>query len=210
MQGFWSRALPLLVFGVLRAPAGFGAEPVLAPSTVDVNNSRVLVKVGAAGLGHVHGVSGRLASGRLVLGGRGELRFDMKTFAADLPEVRTALGLTKAVPASDQKSATNNMLGRDVLDVARFPTATFLIDSTTPMDKQTPGKPGRYRLEGVFTLHGVKRPLAVDVVLEPTNNPAFLRIRGTFSILQTQSSGITASAARRFPPPRGRPTRHHR
>jgi polyisoprenoid-binding protein YceI len=165
-----------------------------SPRVVDPASSRILVKVGAEGYGHVHGVQGRLLSGKLVLGGPGELVFDMRGFVADPPAARSALGLARPVSASDQRKVTANMLGRDVLDVGRYPTAIYAVERAAPLDGQGEGQPGRYRLEGSFTLHGVSRPLAIDTVVEATNNPAYLRMSGAFAILQTHY-GMTPYSA---------------
>ena len=58
---------------------------------VDTKVSRVYVKVLPDGRGHAHGVMGRFASGRGLLGARdkiGELVIDLASFAADDPEAR--------------------------------------------------------------------------------------------------------------------------
>jgi hypothetical protein len=154
----------------------------------------VYIRVGAEGYGHVHGVQGRLASGSVTLGGKGELVFDMKTFTADLPEARHYLLLTKKVSPSDQKKTTANMLGSDVLDVTRHPRAALAITTATPLDHQSVGAPGRYRLDGTFTLHGVTRRLPLDVTVDSTSRPGIVRMRGNFAILQSQF-GMTPYSA---------------
>ena len=164
---------------------------------VDRETSRVLVKVGAEGYGHPHAVSGRLESGWIDLGASskvGELIFDMRSFNADLPDVRQALGLGRAVSAGDQQKVTANMLGADVLDVARHPRAVFAIGSIRPIEGQAAGNPGRYQLQGEFTLHGVTRPLVVLASVEPTDRPGVLRMRGAFTLVQSQF-GITPYSA---------------
>src|SRR5262249_61412757 len=61
---------------------------------VDINNSRVFVKLGSATrLGHPHGVEGKLNSGNITLGAGGELVFDMQSFKADTPDARKKVGL---------------------------------------------------------------------------------------------------------------------
>ncbi|MFO0949828.1 MAG: YceI family protein [Isosphaeraceae bacterium] len=178
------------------APAGAQRKVVAASPerVVDTNSSQVLAKVGAEGYGHVHGVNGRLASGWVKLGGTGELVFDMRTFVADLPNVRAALGLTKAVSAGDQRKTTANMLGPDVLDVARHPTARYEVRSCLPLDGQPSGAAGRYRLEGVFTFHGVSRPLTFDTTVREMTTPGLLWMRGSFNLLQTHH-GMTPYSA---------------
>ena len=61
--------------------------------------SRVFVRVGkATRLGHVHGVQGKLKSGRLRSVGGGELVFDMASFVADTTEAREYVGLDPEIP----------------------------------------------------------------------------------------------------------------
>ncbi len=167
------------------APIAFG---------VDERSSRVLVKVGAEGYGHVHGVLGRLTSGKVALNGPGELVFDMRSFVADPVDVRQQLGLTKKVSRSDADKTTANMLSADVLNVNRFPTATYVISKVTPSDGQASGAPGRYQFDGDFTLHGSRRPLRLATTVEATNQPGVLRMRGTFAILQSHY-GMTPYSA---------------
>jgi hypothetical protein len=167
-----------------------GAEPPAAgslPCQVDTGASRVYIKVSSSTrLGHDHGVIGQLASGVVTLGGAGDLVFDMRTFLSDRPEARSYVGLTAAISASDAQKTTVTMLGKDVLSVAQYPTARYAFRSATPADGQAVGAPGRYRLEGDFTLHGVARAMLLVAIVETTTTPGVLRMRCGFSILQTE------------------------
>lgn len=162
------------------------AQPPAAPVAVDVATSRVWTFVDKAGLvGHVHAVEGRLASGWIALGAReraGALEFDMRSFRADTPDARRALRLDGQIDASTQQQTNANMLGPEVLDVARHPTAGFEIQSALPAPGR-PGGPPAYDLVGTFTLKGVGRPLTVRAELEDRGS-AFL-LRGVFPIRQT-------------------------
>jgi polyisoprenoid-binding protein YceI len=60
--------------------------------------------------------------------------------------------LTTANKARDEK-----ILGPDVLDAARFPT----IDFTSHALRE--GAPGQYALDGDLTIHGITRPVTLDV-----------------------------------------------
>lgn len=163
----------------------------------DLAASRVYCKVGSAGrLGHEHGVIGRLSAGTISLrnNGLGELTFDMTTFVVDAPEARRYVGLSGTVSSSDQQKTNANMKGPHILDVARFPTATFAYNAAAALDGQAPGEVGRYRLEGQFTLHGVTRPLVLEAIVERTGTPGSLRMRCRFPILQSQF-GITPYSA---------------
>jgi hypothetical protein len=177
--------MPALVF--LGLPStGAGQTPRQAVFPVDAATSRVYIKVASSGpVGHEHAVEGQLASRTIAVGARESLVFAMKSFVADTPAARQALGLNGAVSASDQRKVTETMLGREVLDVDRYPTASYAIASSTPLDAQAPGKPRRYRLDGKLTLHGVTHPLALTAQIEPTATPGVARMRCAFEIVQT-------------------------
>ena len=183
-------ALVLVVLGLTSASrAGDSPRPAATPAVfqVDTAASRVYIKVGASGrLGHDHGVQGKLASGTIALGEAGRLIFDMKTFNADTPEARQYVGLSGAVSAGDRQKTNANMLGQDILSVAQYPTATYAIAMALPLDAQAPGEPGRYKLEGQFTLHGVTRPLPLIAQVEKTATPGVLRMRCAFAIQQSE------------------------
>jgi len=185
--------LALWILGLSSTAAGQTSRPAASGAvfTVDPATSRVYIKVAASGrMGHEHGVQGQLASGTITAGAGGSLIFAMRSFVTDTPEARQAVGLTGTVSASDQKKTTENMLGNNVLDVAHYATANYAIATCAPTDGQSPGEPGRYRLEGQFMLHGVTRPLALVAQIEQTSTPGVSRMRCVFAIQQTEY-GIT-------------------
>ncbi len=168
------------------------AEPkkVLGPGEVDPRISRAYIFVGKTGLGHEHAVVGAVRSGKINLGATkdaGEVVFDMRTFNADTPEARQYIGLQGTTDASTRQQVNANMLGASVLDVGRFPTATFKISSA--VSSPVPNRNGKtqYLLDGKFTLHGVTQPLKMIAEMEEVQQKVHLR--GAFSILQT-SFGI--------------------
>jgi len=174
-------------FLLMAMPHAVGQQISAPPRPVDLAASRVYVLVGKSGLvGHVHAVEGRLAAGQVTLGAReqaGSLVFDMRSFLADTPSARKMLGVPGDVDASTQQQTNANMLGAEVLDVVRHPTARFDIRSSMPAVQQQPGKPPTYELVGTFTLHGATRPLTLVATAEEAG--AGVRIRGGFSIRQT-------------------------
>jgi polyisoprenoid-binding protein YceI len=120
--------------------------------------------------------------------------FDMASFTADTQEARKRAGLAdKRVSASEAKQVTAAMRGTGVLDVERYPTATFRITAVTPLDKQAAGQAGAYQLEGKLTLRGKERPLKVKAKAEPGRNGA-LKMTGSFSLRQTDY-GMTPYSA---------------
>jgi polyisoprenoid-binding protein YceI len=166
------------------------AEPAAPPAAyqVDTSASRVFIKVGSATrFGHLHGVEGQLKSGDLRFGGNGgELVFDMGTFTADTAESHKRLGLEhEKISASDAKKVTESMRGPDVLDVGRFPTATFQITAVTALDHQAVGAPGAYQIDGKFTLHGTAQKLQFKARLEPGQRPESNKLSGSFTIKQS-------------------------
>lgn len=189
----WFRAAWLPTLALLAGLLAAESRPIRAAEgkngsekEVNVEASRVYIYVGKVGLGHEHGVVGRVKSGVILLGASsqaGEIVFDMPSFIADTAEARKYLGLEGETPASRQKEVTANMVGADVLDVRKHPTATFKIASAMPLKKQSDAGHPLYRLAGEFSLHGVKRPLKLDVeVIEQTGG---VRVRGSFEIRQT-------------------------
>lgn len=178
------------LLAVVAAATGLEAAaqpPAAAPRAIDLAASRVYVLVGKSGLvGHVHAVEGRLAAGQVMLGAReqaGTLVFDMRSFLADTPAARRTLGVEGDVDASTQQQTNANMLGPEVLDVARHPTARFDIRSALPAAQQQPAKPPTYELVGTFKLHDTTRPLALIATAEEGGTA--IRLRGGFSIRQT-------------------------
>jgi len=165
------------------------AAPPLQAGQVDAKLSRTYVLVGKTGLGHEHGVEGRLAGGRIQLGApakAGELVFDMTSFVAETAQARAVVGLQGE--GSSAAQVTANMLGPGVLNVAKFPEARFVIQSALPLPAQQVGALPEYELQGEFTLRGVAQPLRIRA--QASQKDGMVRLRGRFSILQTKF-GIT-------------------
>ena len=183
----------VLAFSMIAMRQGaIGAEPLpatpaaTAPGDLDTDASRVWVFVGKTGLGHDHAIVGRLVSGHVSLDAAeaaGRLVFDMPGFLADTLEARKALGLAGEPDASTRQRTTDTMLGPDVLDVARHPTATFDIDSALRSPRPVKGVKPTVELVGSFTLHGVTRKVVIPVEVESAGR--VLRLSGSFRIKQT-------------------------
>ena len=171
------------------------AEPVeserLEPHQISVKKSRVYIFVEKTGLGHQHGVEGRLKSGSLTLGAAeeaGELVFDMNSFDADTDAARRYVGLTGSTDASTRRQVNDNMRNTSILNVGQFPTATFAIRSAMLLEKTSRNGAPLYELIGEFTLRGKTRPIKLEAEAEVKDN--MTHVRGRFAILQTQY-GIT-------------------
>ncbi|MCA9169781.1 MAG: YceI family protein [Planctomycetales bacterium] len=164
-----------------RAPRARSAGELSLP------HSRVYIHVGKVGLGHEHAVICELKQGTIHLGAErraGLLVFDMQSMVADTREARKYIGLDGETSASTQDQVNANMRGNEVLNVEKFPTATFVIDSALEMPVTSVDGHSQYELVGKFTLHGVNRPLKmVAQVVEEQNG--FHHVRTGFTLLQT-------------------------
>ena len=171
---------------LVAATMAHAQAPQPEPGDVDLATSRVYVFVGKTGLGHDHAVVGALQAGRVTLDAAeraGTLVFDMRSFRADTADARKVLGLAGETDAGTQKQVTDNMLGGDVLDVARHPTATFEIRSSLRSPRSAPGRHPVYDLAGAFTLHGVTREVVIPVEAEHLG--PVVRLKGGFAVRQT-------------------------
>jgi polyisoprenoid-binding protein YceI len=188
--------LPVAAFSQFGGPVHPAAAQEVVPTSatvksqprkgeVDVERSRVYAFVGKTGFGHEHGVVGRLKGGSIRLGAKenaGLIEFDLASFQADTKDARHYVRLNGEVDAGTQAEVTANMLGRYVLDISRYPTATFAIDSAIPLRKDRPNSPRRVQLDGQFTLHGTTRPLRVIAIALPESGG--VRLRGSFTLVQ--------------------------
>jgi polyisoprenoid-binding protein YceI len=160
------------------------AEPAAKPGQIDLKRSQIYVYVDKTRLGHEHGIEGKIKSGNLQLGataGAGKIEFDMTSFLADTDRARKYVGLEGSTPESRRKKVEQTMLGEDVLNVAKYPTATWTISSA--VNKKTKqGKPV-VELKGEFTLCGETRPLMI--LAQSTRKGGQWNLRGDFTILQT-------------------------
>ncbi|PQO46830.1 YceI family protein [Blastopirellula marina] len=153
--------------------------------------SHVFIHVGKTGLGHEHAVIGQLQYGQLQLSqpnGAGVLVFDMTSFQADTDDARRYLGFDGQTDASTQEQVNANMLGESVLDVKRYPTATFKVATIQQLPKRDEKGRVQYSLKGDFTLHGVTKPIEVVANMEPKDK--WFHVRGSFACLQSDY-GIT-------------------
>jgi polyisoprenoid-binding protein YceI len=168
-------------------PSGKAA---LKPGEIDLDKSRVYVRVGKKGLGHEHGVEGKIKSGSIDVNARknpGEIEFDMTSFLADTDEARKQVELKGTTAEATRDKVTETMLGAAVLDVEQFPMATFKIKSSGQIPAKQKGELW-YELNGDFTLHGQTHPL--QVIAERIEKDGHWRLHGSFSILQSDY-GIT-------------------
>lgn len=156
------------------------------PGDIHLEKSRVFIHVGKTGLGHEHGVEGKIAAGKVHLqkeGGGHRIEFDMKSFDADTDIARKYVGLEGSTDASTRDQVNNNMLGKDVLDVNKYPTSVFEIEGIRKLPNTSKTDPQNYELSGQFTLHGKTLPIKVKATAEEKGQ--WTHLRGEFSILQS-------------------------
>jgi polyisoprenoid-binding protein YceI len=173
----------LCSIGVARAQQ---SDAALGPGDISLRASRVYVFVDKTGFGHQHAVIGRIREGNLRIAGRsaGRIVFDLRSLVADTAEARRYLGLKGEMDAKTRQEVTANMLTADVLDVGRFPTATFDVDSLQPVEARSGSGKVQYRLTGEFKLHGAKRPLRF--VADGIQERGYLHLKGSFRLRQTE------------------------
>ena len=107
----WSQTLNL------SSTSASTVQQLVEHGDVNLEHSRVYIKVGKVGLGHEHGVIGKLRSGSLKLDGeapKGTLVFDMSSFDADTPAARKFVGLEGTTDESTRKQVNNNMRGPEL------------------------------------------------------------------------------------------------
>jgi polyisoprenoid-binding protein YceI len=171
------------------APEKRTEKPKLKPGDIDVEKSRVYVTVGKKGLGHEHGVEGKIKSGAIDLGAAkdpGAIEFDMASFVADTNEARKSVELKGTIGESTRDKVTQTMLGPEVLDVEEFPTAVFKIKAREMRKGKKEGE--TVVLKGDFTLRDQTQPLSITAKLEKTESR--FHLSGSFTILQSDF-GIT-------------------
>ncbi len=153
---------------------------------VDLRKSRIYIFVGKTGLGHEHGVEGHLKSGELLMGSAdhaGKFVFDMKSFHADTEAARKYVGLEGHTSESTRRQVDANMLGAKVLNVEKYPTAIFEIDSAKMLGRASRRGYPLAELDGRFTLHGVTR--RIRILTEVIEQRGETRVRGGFRIRQS-------------------------
>lgn len=152
------------------------AQP--APYTLDPIHTRVMFAVDHAGFSQAMGT---------VSGSTGELWFDPEDWSsarlqAHVPMDRIDLGDAKWNKAT---------LGTRLLDVAKYPVATFVSTKVEAVDAQ------HAKVSGTLTLHGVARPITLDVTLNAARRhpmPPFRRTVGfsATTMLSRKEFGINA------------------
>ncbi len=147
------------------SPAAFAATATYA---LDPVHTRVAFAVSHAGFSQAIGT---------VSGSTGTLRFDPDDWTTATLEVSVPLDRADLGDADWNRAA----LAGNLLDVKRYPVATFV------SDRVEPDGPNRAAVHGTLTLHGVAKPVKLDVTLNALKRhplPPFRRTAG-FSVTAT-------------------------
>lgn len=178
-----------LVVGLFTGGAAYAQQPEPQVWSIDSAASQITIVVGKAGLfrfaGHSHEVVADSVSGEVLLNPEApESSSSSSSSSVSLEIDATSLRVTgEGEPADDVPEVQRVMLSDQVLDVAQFPTITFVSREVT-VDKADENE-WELTIEGDLTLHGVERPqrIEVEVGVEPGGD-GFLA-QGEFKIKQT-------------------------
>lgn len=160
------------------------------PGGIETSASRVYTFVKGTGMGHDHGVEGKLASGWLTLGAQnnaGQFVIDLTSFDSDTKRARQVVGIKGDLAGWMRKQVNKEIQSAKVLDTQKYPKATYNITSSRRVGDDQRTKLPIYELVGELDLHGVKRPIKFNVAVEQTKG--WLRLRGQFQLVQS-SFGI--------------------
>lgn len=151
--GFALLLMPLSALPAQAANAAYELDPV---------HTRVMIAVEHAGFSKAIGT---------VSGSSGRLQFDPQDWTAASLEVSVPL---QRLDLGDEKW-NQAVLARNLLDVEKFPTATFVSTRIEPIDPQ------HASVYGTLTLHGVAKEVKLDVTLNALKRhplPPFRRTAG--------------------------------
>lgn len=162
--------LPLGVALLLMPLSALPAQAASAAYELDPVHTRVMIAVEHAGFSKAIGT---------VSGSSGRLQFDPQDWTTASLEVSVPL---QRLDLGDEKW-NQAVLARNLLDVEKFPTATFVSTRIEPID------PRHASVYGTLTLHGVSKEVKLDVTLNALKRhplPPFRRTAG-FSATATLS-----------------------
>jgi polyisoprenoid-binding protein YceI len=183
---FSSIAVLLIASSMIQAQESGVKKGDYQPGDLNLDVSRVYIFVDKTNnLGHSHGVEGKLKAGQMLADSQSpsKLVFDMRSFVADTETARKVFGIEASIDAATVKKVNQNMLGKEILDVQRFPEASLDKASLKKTGKQTAKGLDEYQLEGDFTLHGVSRHVVIPCDMEVKDG--WHHLRGRFTIRQT-------------------------
>lgn len=171
-----SISIGLLLFAAALTPAH--------AADLDLAASKITVHVDKSGLfsafAHNHVISAPLASGHLDVQARTiELKFhsqEMKVLDPDASD-------------SDRANIETTMKSSQVLDTAHFPEITF-VSTSVEVPAAESAAPTHYTVHGNLTLHGVTRPIDMNVSFSAGHYTGKVTLKQTdFSITPVKIAG---------------------
>lgn len=169
-----SLLLPALAAAI---PSGH-AEPAMY--ALDPVHTRVLFEIGHAGFSQALGT---------VSGSEGSVRFDPDDWQAARVDVTVPLQRLDLGDAQWNRAA----LAANLLDAARWPQARFVSDSVEAIDAH------HARVHGTLTLHGVSRPLILEVTVNALKRHPLPPFRRTVGFSATATLSRSAFGIRAWP-----------
>jgi polyisoprenoid-binding protein YceI len=136
-------------------------------------------------------VVGLIKQGTLQLGAEqsgGQLLFDMASFQVDTDAARQYVGLSGTTDDSTKQKTKANMRGSSVLNIRKYPTASFTLESSRLLPEKSKRGFPQYQLDGKLTLHGVTQP--IRILADAEQKGGWIHLRGGFAMFQTKF-GIT-------------------
>ena len=139
---------------------------------IDARKSLLAVQVfksgPAAGLAHDHVIHASTLSGSITVdaANRATAKVNVSLLTSSLvnddPKIRKLYGVTSDISDSDKAAVLEHMQDDGQLDIANYPTMSFVSTSATP------GEGNKLTLNGKLTMHGVTKDvsLPIDAVLK--------------------------------------------
>jgi len=165
-----SAAPPVAAPAADAAPAAAAADtPPQGVRTyaIDAKKSVLAVQVfksgAAAGLAHDHVIHATSMSGSITVDAANrstakvELTLPTKSLVNDDPKVRKQYGVVTDISDSDRAAVLEHMQGEGQLDIAKYPTMSFVSTSATP------GEGNKLTLNGKLTMHGVTKDISLPI-----------------------------------------------
>ena len=187
LQVFALLIFPLASLSRTVAQQQSARQPGTRPGELNTDASRIFTFVKGTGMGHSHGVEAKFSSGSLALGASdnaGQFIFDMKTFDADTPLARKAVGLKGTSANWMRKQVTKEIHSSKILHSSEFPTSTFEISSSMPIANENESGLPTYELVGRLTLGGKTKAVRFPVTVQLKNG--WLHVVGRFSFKQSE------------------------
>lgn len=189
----WVVGMVAVLLGSSRQAIGQQLDGAIPIKAGEINNkhSRVFILASGTGVGQSHGVEGKLSSAHLELGATenaGQMTFDMASFDVDTPKARKAVGLKGSAANWAIKKVNAEIHGEKILNSARFPKSTFIVESAvfTGTDRRT--QLPVYQLTGLFTLRD--KTNRINFPISVRREKDWLHIVGRFKFKQSDY-GIT-------------------